>query len=473
MSVSAAANPRRSLFSGVRRTKRDDDYEVKGTYMNIELPDNVKKILQTLEENGYEGYAVGGCVRDALLGRMPQDWDITTNAKPLQVKALFRRTIDTGLQHGTVTVMLDHSGYEVTTYRIDGEYEDGRHPKEVCFAGSLSDDLMRRDFTINAMAYNETERLVDLFGGRRDLEAGVIRCVGEPKERFSEDALRMMRAIRFSAQLGFSIEKSTFAAIRDLASTIQRISAERIQTELLKTLISTHPDGVRLFYTAGLSSYFLPELDRMMETEQNNPHHCYSVGEHALHSLAEVPADKALRLAMLLHDVAKPRCRTTDEAGIDHFQGHPFQGAEMARGILRRLRMDNETTTRVTQLIRWHDDNPPLTERNVRRAVCRAGAAQYPDLFAVKRADIRSQSDYKKEEKLRYVDEYEALYEQIIEKKQCLSIRELAVDGSDLLAAGVPQGKAVGETLHELLELVLEKPECNTREYLLSRIENW
>lgn len=439
--------------------------------MNIVLPDSVKKILYTLEENGYEGYAVGGCVRDALLGRMPQDWDITTNAKPLQVKALFRRTIDTGLQHGTVTVMLDHVGYEVTTYRIDGEYEDGRHPKEVRFTGSLSDDLMRRDFTINAMAYNETEGLVDLFGGRKDLESGVICCVGEPKERFSEDALRMMRAIRFSAQLGFTIEKNTFAAIRELAPTIQRISAERIRTELLKTLTSAYPYDVRLFYETGLSGYFLPELDLMMETKQNNPHHCYSVGEHVLHSLGEVPADKVLRLTMLLHDVAKPHCKTTDEAGIDHFHGHPFQGAEIARKILRRLRMDNETTARVTQLIRWHDDNPPLTERNVRRAVCQAGVAQYPDLFAVKRADIRAQSDYKKEEKLRYVDEFETLYEQIIDNRQCLSVRELAVDGSDLLAAGVPQGKAVGEALHALLELVLENPECNTREYLLSQVK--
>lgn len=439
--------------------------------MRINLPDHVKFILHTLEENGCEGYAVGGCVRDALLGRVPQDWDIATNAKPLQVKALFRRTIDTGLQHGTVTIMLDHTGYEVTTYRIDGEYEDGRHPKEVSFAGSLSDDLMRRDFTINAMAYNEAEGLVDLFGGRKDLEKGLIRCVGEPAERFKEDALRMMRAIRFSAQLGFAIEERTFDAIRGLSDTIQKISAERIQAELLKTLQSAHPDDVRLFYETGLSAYFLPEFDRMMETGQNHPHHCYSVGEHTLHSLLEVPGDRVLRLTMLLHDVAKPFCRTTDEAGIDHFHGHPVQGAQMAKKILRRLKMDNETTTRVTQLIRWHDDNPPLTQRNVRRAICRVGAAQYPDIFAVKRADIHAQSDYKKEEKLRYVDEYESVYRQILEEKQCLSVRDLAVDGSDLLAAGVPQGRAVGEKLHALLELVLEDPGRNTREYLLSQID--
>ena len=438
--------------------------------MKIELPDHVKFILDTLEKNGYEGYAVGGCVRDALLGREPQDWDITTNAKPLQVKALFRRTIDTGLQHGTVTVMLDHVGYEVTTYRIDGEYEDGRHPKAVSFTGNLADDLMRRDFTINAMAYNETKGLVDLFTGREDLEKGVIRCVGEPKERFTEDALRMMRAIRFSAQLGFAIEEQTMEAIRALAHTIQKISAERIQMELLKTLTSAHPQTIRLFYETGLSHYFLPELDQMMETGQNNPHHCYSVGEHTLHSLAEVPQDKVLRLAMLLHDVAKPVCKTTDEEGIDHFHGHPLQGAELARKILRRLKMDNETISKVTQLIRWHDYNPPLSERNVRRAVCKVGLAQYPDIFAVKRADIRAQSDYKKEEKLRYVDDYEQVYEQILEKNQCLSMKDLAVDGSDLLAAGIPQGKAIGEKLHGLFELVLEEPSRNTREYLLSQI---
>lgn len=438
--------------------------------MKIELPDHVKFILDTLEKNGYEGYAVGGCVRDALLGREPQDWDITTNAKPLQVKALFRRTIDTGLQHGTVTVMLDHVGYEVTTYRIDGEYEDGRHPKAVSFTGNLADDLMRRDFTINAMAYNETKGLVDLFTGREDLEKGVIRCVGEPKERFTEDALRMMRAIRFSAQLGFAIEEQTLEAVRALAHTIQRISAERIQMELLKTLTSAHPQTIRLFYETGLSYYFLPELDQMMETGQNNPHHCYSVGEHTLHSLSEVPQDKVLRLAMLLHDVAKPVCKTTDEEGIDHFHGHPLQGAELARKILRRLKMDNETISKVTQLIRWHDYNPPLSERNVRRAVCKVGLAQYPDIFAVKRADIRAQSDYKKEEKLRYVDDYEQVYEQILEKNQCLSMKDLAVDGSDLLAAGIPQGKAIGEKLHGLFELVLEEPSRNTREYLLSQI---
>lgn len=440
--------------------------------MRITLPEHVTYILQTLNAAGYEGYAVGGCVRDVLLGRTPQDWDITTNARPLQVKELFRRTVDTGLQHGTVTVMLDHIGYEVTTYRIDGEYEDGRHPKSVSFTGRLSDDLARRDFTINAMAYNEQNGLVDLFGGREDLERGVIRCVGDPVERFTEDALRMMRAIRFGAQLGFAIEPQTLRAVHLLAASIRKISAERIQTELLKTLTSAHPDGVRLFYETGLSAYFLPELDAMMETPQNNPHHCYSVGEHTLHSLAYVEPDRVLRLAMLLHDAAKPLVHTTDEQGIDHFHGHPIEGEPLARRILRRLKLDNDTIRRVTQLVRWHDNNPPLTPHSVRRAIHRVGAEQYPALFAVKRADILAQSDYQRQEKLSYVDAYEALYQEILREKQCLSVRELAVDGADLIAAGVPQGREVGEQLNALLELVLERPECNTKEYLLAQIRN-
>ncbi len=439
--------------------------------MKIRLPEHVTYILHTLQSAGFEGYAVGGCVRDALLGRTPQDWDITTNARPLQVKELFARTIDTGLQHGTVTVMLDHTGYEVTTYRIDGEYADGRHPKQVSFTASLQEDLNRRDFTINAMAYNETDGLVDLFGGTKDLERGIIRCVGEPGMRFSEDALRMMRAIRFGAQLGFSIDPDTFSAIKKLSVTIQKISAERICSELIKTLLSEQTDAVRLFFETGLSAYFLPELDAMMETTQHNPHHCYSVGEHTLHSLSFVPADKVLRLAMLLHDVAKPMCKSVDTDGIDHFHGHPQKGADMARMILRRLKLDNDTITRTTALIRWHDDNPPLTESAVRRAVHRVGAAQYPDLFAVKRADIYAQSDYKRQEKLAYVDEYEALFTQIIEKKQALSIGDLAISGADLLSLGVPQGRQIGERLQELLELVLDDPSKNTRETLLEMVQ--
>ena len=436
-------------------------------FMKINLPENVNFIINTLMEHGFDAYAVGGCVRDTMLSRIPKDWDITTSAKPEQVKALFRHTIDTGIQHGTVTIMLNHEGYEVTTYRIDGEYEDARHPKEVQFTSNLLEDLKRRDFTINAMAYNEKKGLVDAFDGIGDLKRGIIRCVGEARERFSEDALRMLRAVRFAAQLGFEIENETKAAIRELAPNIAKVSAERIQVELVKLLTSNHPEEIQTAYETGLTKVFLPEFDQMMVTPQNHPHHCYSVGEHTIEALKNIGADKVLRLTMLLHDIAKPLCRTTDEKGVDHFYGHEKEGSLLAKKILRRLKFDNDTTDRVCRLVLCHDDRPPLEERAIRRAIYRNGEEQYPAFFAVKQADTLAQSMYKREEKLAYLKEYEKKYQEILEKKQCLSIRDLAVNGTDLIADGRKPGKEIGEILKALLELVLEHPEKNTKEKLL------
>lgn len=438
--------------------------------MKIILPEKVTYIIETLMEHGFEAYAVGGCVRDTVLLRTPKDWDITTSAQPDQVKKLFRHTIDTGIEHGTVTVMLDHEGFEVTTYRIDGEYEDARHPKEVQFTSDLLEDLKRRDFTINAMAYNDKDGLVDAFDGIGDLKRGVIRCVGCAEERFSEDALRMLRAVRFAAQLGFTIEEQTRDAAAQLSGNLAKVSAERIQMELVKLLVSDHPEEMRTAYETGLTRVFLPEYDCMMQTAQNNPHHCYSVGEHVTHSLCYVENDKILRLAMLLHDVAKPDCKKTDEQGVDHFYGHPAKGSEMAGAILRRLKFDNDTRVRVCKLVQWHDDNPVLEERIVRRAVSRIGTEQYPALFAVKRADILAQSEYRKEEKLAYVNGYESMYRAILAQEQCLTIKDLAVNGSDLIAAGMKPGKEIGEVLKHLLDEVLEHPELNTKEKLL---EQW
>ena len=436
--------------------------------IRIDLPEQVEYIIKMLEQQGFEAYAVGGCVRDSILGRTPQDWDITTSAKPQQVKALFGHTIDTGIRHGTVTVMRNHVGYEVTTYRIDGEYEDARHPKEVQFTASLLEDLKRRDFTINAMAYNERDGLVDAFDGLRDLERGIVRCVGKAEERFTEDALRMLRAVRFASQLGFEVEEGTRLAMTRLSGNLAKVSAERIQAELVKLLVSDHPGLLRLAYETGLTGVFLPEFDRMMETPQNHPHHCYSVGEHTLEAVAAIPADRVLRLAMLLHDVAKPACRTTDEAGIDHFYGHQAAGKEQACVILKRLKFDNDTTDRVCRLIEWHDDTPKLSEKSIRRAISRIGAEQFPDLFAVRRADIRAQSAYQREEKLAYVDAYEAMYEEIVAQGQCLTIRDLAVDGRDLMGAGMKPGREMGEMLRRLLEAVLEEPGLNRKDCLLA-----
>lgn len=441
------------------------------TDVKIKMPGKVNKIIGVLQEAGFEAYAVGGCIRDSLLGRTPNDWDITTSAKPMEVKALFSHTIDTGIQHGTVTILLDREGFEVTTYRIDGEYEDGRHPKEVSFTGSLEEDLKRRDFTINALAYNETAGLIDIFEGQKDLKDGIIRCVGNAEERFTEDALRMLRAIRFSAQLGYRIEENTLAAIHKLADNLEKISAERIQTELLKLMVSPHPDYLRTAYECGVTKVFFPEFDLAMETPQNHPHHCYNVGEHILHSLLEVPADKVLRLTMLLHDIAKPQCLTVDEKGITHFHGHEEMGAEMSRVILRRLRMDNDTTDKVCRLVRFHDYGNGVApdRRIVRRAVNKIGEDLFDDFILVKKADLLAQSMYLREEKLSNLAAWDACYREIREAEECVSLRTLAVNGRDLIAAGLQPGRELGNILKQLLDEVLETPEKNEKDYLISR----
>ncbi|MCI8852436.1 MAG: HD domain-containing protein [Lachnospiraceae bacterium] len=440
--------------------------------MHLQIPEKANEIIHILQDAGYEAYVVGGCVRDALLGREAADWDITTSALPEQVKGLFRRTLDTGLQHGTVTVMLEREGFEVTTYRIDGEYEDGRHPRQVQFTPSLSEDLRRRDFTINAMAYNDREGLVDLFGGREDLEGGVIRCVGDPTERFSEDALRILRAVRFGAQLGFSIQKETRQAMETLAGNLRKISAERIQAELTKILVSPHPEILGVAYEAGITAVILPEFDRCMETEQNTPYHCYNVGEHTLHALTQIRPDKVLRLTMLLHDMGKPGSRIKDERGVDHFYGHGLAGEKLAERILRRLRFDNETIRQVRRLVLCHDDrqeNP--TARWVRRAVFRIGEDLFPYYLEVRRADILAQNPAFREKSLKNLEQVEALYRNILEEKNCVSLKGLAVTGHDLIEAGVEPGKPVGETLNRLLELVMDHPEYNKKEYLLEQIK--
>lgn len=441
------------------------------TDVKIKMPGKVNKIIGVLQEAGFEAYAVGGCIRDSLLGRTPNDWDITTSAKPMEVKALFSHTIDTGIQHGTVTILLDREGFEVTTYRIDGEYEDGRHPKEVSFTGSLEEDLKRRDFTINALAYNETAGLIDIFEGQKDLKDGIIRCVGNAEERFTEDALRMLRAIRFSAQLGYRIEENTLTAIHKLAGNLEKISAERIQTELLKLMVSPHPDYLRTAYECGVTKVFFPEFDLAMETPQNHPHHCYNVGEHILHSLLEVPTDKVLRLTMLLHDIAKPQCLTVDEKGITHFHGHEEMGAEMSRVILRRLRMDNDTTDKVCRLVRFHDYGNGVApdRRIVRRAVNKIGEDLFDDFLLVKKADLLAQSMYLRKEKLSNLAAWDTCYREIREAEECVSLRTLAVNGRDLIAAGLQPGRELGDILKQLLDEVLETPEKNEKDYLISR----
>ena len=437
--------------------------------MQIELPQQAADIITTLESAGYEAYAVGGCVRDSLLGRVPDDWDITTNAKPDEVKKLFRRTIDTGIQHGTVTVMMGKTGYEVTTYRVDGEYEDGRHPKNVAFTGSLREDLCRRDFTINAMAYRPKDGLVDCFRGMEDLREGRIRCVGDARARFTEDALRMMRAVRFSAQLSFSIEEKTFEAMKALAGNLEKVSAERIQAEFVKLVCSPNPDALRLLYEAGLSAVFFPEFDECMRTGQNHPHHCYSVGEHILHAMKAVRADRVLRLAMCFHDIGKPYTKETDENGIDHFHWHAVIGEDLTKKILRRLKFDTDTIVKVSGLVRNHDRNIEPDKRGMRRAMADVGSELFPGLFDVKEADIAAQSTYQRQEKQERLARLREVYDEVLRDRECVCLKDLAVTGRDLIDIGIPAGPGLGAVLKELLKLVVEEPSCNSKEYLLAQ----
>ncbi|MBD5156769.1 MAG: CCA tRNA nucleotidyltransferase [Butyrivibrio sp.] len=398
--------------------------------MKIILPDDVKVIVSRLISNGYEAYAVGGCVRDSIIRRVPGDWDITTSARPEEVKKLFKHTINTGIQHGTVTVMLHHTGYEVTTYRLDGEYEDGRHPKSVEFTNSLIEDLKRRDFTINAMAYNDETGLVDEFDGREDLRSGIIRCVGNPAERFGEDALRMLRAVRFSAQLGFEIERDTAAAIKELAPSIAKVSKERIHTEFGKILLSPHPEYMGRVYEYGLSRYTLPELDSIAERET------------ALKLAGRVPEKLFFRYASLLYEL----------------------GADGVRNALKSLKLDNRTVDGAVKLSGLHGMELSDDEKEIRRLASRCGA----DWFSHALEFEACYYEVTKQKTLaEAAEKARELFKTITDRGDCLDTKNLAIDGAALIACGIQPGKEVGRLLNEALELVLENPEINTRERIL------
>lgn len=435
----------------------------------IHIPEKVRFVLKTLHRAGYEAYAVGGCVRDSILGRAPDDWDIATSALPAQVKETFGRTIDTGIEHGTVTVRHRGESFEVTTYRLDGPYEDHRHPDQVSYTRNLREDLMRRDFTVNAMAYSEEEGLVDLFGGLEDLEAGIIRCVGDPRDRFDEDALRVLRAVRFCAKLGFSLDPATREAVKEKAPYLAFISAERIKTELEKLITSPHPEEIRTAWECGITAQVLPEFDAMMGAVQNNQHHRLTVGEHTIRTLMAAPADRVIRWTMLLHDCGKPSVQTVDERGVYHYHGHAGPGADLAETVLKRLKFDKASMRQIVCLIRNHSLYPVLSEEGVRRAVVAVTPDLFPAYLAVKRSDIRGQNPSVQEEKLAYMDRVEEIYRRIADRGDCLCIRDLAIDGTDLMDLGAKKGREIGELLDQLLDEVLQDPALNRRDYLSER----
>lgn len=434
----------------------------------MRMPENVREILERLERAGYEAWCVGGAVRDALLGLEPGDWDVTTGAPPGAVLELFApNALPTGLQHGTVTVG-GGRGVEVTTFRRDGEYLDNRHPDHVEFTRSLTEDLSRRDLTVNAIAVNLRGELADPFGGREDLERRVLRAVGQPEKRFREDALRILRALRFSARLGFVIEPDTAAAIRRCAPLLENIAPERIRTELTGMLCGEHVLEVLLGYPEALG-VVLPEILPCVGFDQHSVYHCYDVWEHTARAVAAVKPQPVLRYAMLLHDIGKPETFSLDEEGRGHFYGHWRRSVPLAQAALERLRMDNRSKETILTLVERHDCELTLSERSVRRDLARYGEETLRLLLEVKRADNLAQAEaYRDRQTL--IRQWEDLLELVLAQGACFSLKQLAVKGGDLTALGL-RGPAVGRALEALLELVIDEKLPNERGILLEYVK--
>lgn len=433
----------------------------------IDVPVGARRIIQQLMLWGYDTYVVGGCVRDSLLGIEPSDWDICTAATPEEVKACFpdKRIIDTGLKHGTVTVVMGRIPYEVTSFRVDGDYSDNRRPDSVTFVRQLGADLARRDFTINAIAYNESKGIVDPYGGIDDLSREIINCVGDPNARFQEDALRILRALRFSSTYGFRIGEDTTKAIHDNVGLLRRISAERIQTELLKLLDGKNVLNVLLDFPDVITT-IIPEMKPCVGFDQNNKYHRYNVYDHIAHAVSNYKfGDYRVNMALLLHDIGKPQCYTEDENG-GHFHGHSIPSSELAAQVLERLRFDNDSRNAITELVLYHDTTIDPTTRVVKKWLNKIGFDQFLRLMDVRLADMQAHAI--NESRIKRRNEALAIAWEIVRSRQCFTLKDLAINGHDVMSLGVPEGKMVGTILKTLLNAVLDDKLPNDREVLVN-----
>lgn len=435
--------------------------------MEIKLPESVLNILTRLNEAGFSAYVAGGAVRDAVMGKFPHDYDIATSANPEEVKAIFKHTIETGIKHGTVTVVENKIGYEITTFRRDGIYTDGRHPEHVQFVNDAEEDCRRRDFTINAMMYSPKDGLLDYFGGVEDIKAGIIRCVGQPQKRFEEDALRMLRAVRFSAVLSFRIEDKTWDAIKKCAILIKKVSNERILEEINKILLSENPDYIRKLHECDLLKYIMPELDRCFGEPQKNKYHIYDVGEHIMHTVKGTQSDLVLRWSALMHDVGKPCCSSTDQNGIIHFYGHHRESCRIAVDLMHRLRMDNDTIRDVSVLVENHDVRVEPTLPAVKRMMSRTGEVLFEKLITLQLADNMAKNPIHFPEKKERIENAYRIYKEILAERQPYLVSHLTVNGKDLIKVGYRPGREIGDTLRKLLDEVIINPKLNNRDYLL------
>lgn len=431
------------------------------------IPKKCKFIFEKLENRGYECFAVGGCVRDAIMGVEPADWDFTTNAQPDEILDCFDdyTTVDIGKRFGTICVVSEGESYEITTYRNDGEYSDSRHPDSVQFSEAIEEDLARRDFTINSIAYSEERGFIDPYGGKEDIENKIIRCTGEADLRFQEDALRILRAIRFSSRLGFSIEPSTASAIHAKKDRLSYVHPQRIRKELLGILMGSSPVTVLREFRDALS-VVIPEIEPMFDLAQNNPHHVYDVWMHTLHALDVAPKDEIIRLAVFFHDIGKPHAKTTDDKGIDHFKKHPYISEKITRSVLTSFGFSSKTVSDVCKLVRFHDERFRGLTPDIKRVLGEIDVDLFQKLLQVSRADMLAQSDYQREEKLSHHRNVEAEFRRIMEAGECYSLSQLEIKGTDLLNMGFT-GEAVGHALDVLLKSVIKGRTENDRDALM------
>lgn len=440
----------------------------------IAIPKNAEIILNLLNKNGYKAYVVGGCVRDYILGKNGGDIDITTSALPMVIEQILTekniKVVETGLKHGTVTAVIDKEQYEITTFRKDGDYKDNRHPQNVSFVDDIKEDLCRRDFTVNAMAYNHEDGIVDLFGGINDIENKVIRAVGDPNRRFKEDALRIMRAIRFSSVLGFSVEENTKKAIFDNKELLKNVSVERIYVELVKLLLGDNVLNVLSEYK-DVIAVIIPELKPTFDCEQNNPWHIYNVYNHIINAVNYAPKREDMRLAALLHDIGKPSVKTTDDKGIDHFKTHAKVGAEIAQSILKRLNVSNKIYDKVTTMIYYHQAVEKVDDIRVKRWLSKLGEEYTRDLFFIRIADLKAHNPQKTDYEIKKIYSLIDELDEIIKRGDAFKISDLAVNGNDLIALGY-KGADIGNKLNEILNLVVDDKIKNDKNIIIKYIKN-
>lgn len=436
----------------------------------MNLPDDADKIIKQLVKHNYQAYAVGGCVRDSIMGTVPNDWDICTSATPEETIACFSgmfSVIPTGLKHGTVTVVVNKQPFEITTFRTESTYTDYRHPDKVNFVSKLSKDLQRRDFTINAMAFSDDSGLIDLYGGCNDISNRIIRCVGDPNKRFSEDALRILRALRFASVLGFDIEKDTKQAVINNKKLLQNIAPERLYAEFAKLLCGSNAESILMNYKEVIAE-FIPQLSLMFGFNQCNPNHCYDVWQHTVKSVAAAPKNLVLRLTMLLHDCGKPAVFFTDDNGVGHFYGHPRVSVKIADSVLKFFHTDNKTTNTVLQLVEYHDTPIMPNEKSVKKYLNKIGKENFKLLLTVKRCDVFAQSPKTQLQKQAVINQTENIFNNIISQGYCMSVKDLNINGNDIISVGVPKGSQVGALLQKLLHSVQQGSLPNEKQALIA-----